>query len=128
MAIASFRAGETIAAGDAVYIASNSLIYKASALNTTQASVGGLAIDSGSSGDLIRVNTDNVYTGLTGLTPGEFRYLSVATSGALVDYSTWSTEFAALAADAYITTVGRAVTSTSLDIQISTPTLVVYTP
>lgn len=128
MAIASFKAGETIAAGNAVYIDSNSLIYKASALNTTQASVGGLAIDSGVAGDLIRVNTDSVYTGLTGLTPGEFQYLSVATSGALVDYPTWATEFASLAADAYITTVGRAVTPTSLDIQISTPSLVVYTP
>jgi hypothetical protein len=128
MAIASFRAGETIAAGDAVYVGSNSLIYKASALNTAQASVGGLAIDSGAAGDLIRVNTDSVYSGLTGLIPGEFQYLSVSTSGALVDYSTWATEFATLSADAYITTIGRAVTPTSLDIQISTPTLVVYTP
>jgi len=128
MAISSFRAGETIAAGNAVYIDSNSLIYKASALNTAQASVGGLAIDSGAAGDLIRVNTDSVYSSLTGLIPGEFQYLSVSTSGALVDYSTWATEFATLSADAYITTIGRAVTPTSLDIQISTPTLVVYTP
>ena len=128
MAIASFRAGETIAAGDAVYVGSNGLIYKASALNTTQASVGGIAIDGGVVGDLIRVNADGVYPGLSGMTPGEYRYLSVSTSGAIVDYPTWTSEFAALASDAYLTTIGRSVTSTDLQVELSTPTLVVYSP
>jgi len=128
MAIASFRAGETITAGDAVYVGSNGLIYKASALNTTQASVGGIAIDGGAAGTLIRVNADGVYSGLSGMTPGEYRYLSVSTSGAIVDYPTWASEFTALASDAYLTTIGRSVTPTDLQVELSTPTLVVYSP
>ena len=125
MAIASFRAGETIAAGDAVYVSSNSLIYKASALNITQASVGGIAIDGGSVGALIRVNTDSIYEGLSGLTPGEYQYLSVTTSGALVDYATWAAEFATVSGDAYITNVGRAASATQLEVEITPPSLVV---
>lgn len=125
MAIASFRAGETIAAGDAVYVSSNSLIYKASALNITQASVGGIAIDGGSVGALIRVNIDSIYEGLSGLTPGEYQYLSVTTSGALVDYATWAAEFATVSGDAYITNVGRAASATQLEVEITPPSLVV---
>jgi len=125
MAIASFRAGETIAAGDAVYVGSNGLIYKASALNTTQASVGGIAIDGGATGTLIRVNADSLYEDLSGLTPGEYQYLSITTSGALVDYAAWSAELASVSVDAYITNVGRATSSTQLAVEINPPTLVV---
>jgi len=125
MAIASFRAGETIAAGDAVYVGSNGLIYKASALNTTQASVGGIAIDGGAVGTLIRVNADGVYSGLSGLTPGQQQYLSITTSGALVDYSAWSAELTTVTVDAYLTNVGRATSTTQLAVEIDPPTLVV---
>jgi hypothetical protein len=124
MAIASFRAGETIAAGDAVYVGSNGLIYKASALNTTQASVGGVAIDGGSVGALIRVNADGVYEGLSGLTPGDYQYLSITTSGALVDYAAWAAELATVSVDAYITNVGRATSTTQLSVEIEPPTFV----
>jgi hypothetical protein len=128
MAIASFQAGESLSAGDAVYVASDNLLYKASGLNTTQASVAGLAIDSGSAGDLIRINADSLYDGLSGLTPGELQFLSITTSGSVVDYPTWASEFSSFAADAYLTKIGRATTSTDLEVNISTPTLVVYTP
>lgn len=128
MAIASFKAGETIAAGDAVYVSSASLLYKAVGTSATQASVVGLAIDTGSVGTLIRVNTDSVYEGLSGLTPAEFQYLSIASAGALVNYSTWESEFTAHASNAYLTTVGRALTSNSIEINISLPVLVVYSP
>lgn len=125
MAIASFRAGETIAAGDAVYVGSNSLIYKASALNTTQASVGGIAIDGGSAGALIRVNADSIYSGLSGLTTNEYQYLSITTSGALVDYAGWSAELATISADGYLTNVGRATSPSTLAVEIQPPVLVV---
>lgn len=125
MAIASFRAGETISAGDAIYVGSNGLVYKASGLNVTQASVGGLAIDSGSSGALIRVNVDSLYESLSGLTPGEYQYLSITTSGALVDYATWNTQLAAISADGYLTNVGRATNTTSVAVEIQPPVLVV---
>jgi hypothetical protein len=127
MAIASFRAGETISAGNAVYVGASGLLYKANATNTVQASVAGLALDGGTSSSLIRVDTDSVYTQASGLTPGELRYLSITTSGAVVNYATWATEFAARAADAYLVRVGRAVTTSGLAIEIDTPTLVVYT-
>jgi hypothetical protein len=126
MAIASFRAGETIAAGDAVYVdPSDGLIFKASALNATQASVVGVAIDSGSVGTLIRVNADGIYPGLSGLSPGEYQYLSVTTSGALVDYATWSAELATVSVNAYVTNIGRATSATQLAVEIDPPTLVV---
>lgn len=125
MAIASFRAGETIAASDAVYVGSNSLIYKASALNTTQASVGGIAIDGGSVGALIRVNTDSIYEGLSGLTPGEHQYLSITTSGALVNYAAWAAEFETVSVDAYVTNVGRAASTTQLEVEVTPPSLVI---
>ena len=126
MAIASFQAGESLSAGDAVYVASDNLLYKASGLSTTQASVVGLAIDSGSAGDLIRVNSDSVYVGLSGLNPGEFQFLSITTSGAIVDYQTWSSEFSSFAADAYLTQIGRATSSAEIKVSISAPVLIVY--
>lgn len=128
MAIAGFRAGEAITAGEAVYVSSTGFIYKASALNITQACVVGIAMDSGVSDDLIRVNPDSLYTSYTGLTPGAYEYLSVATSGAVVDYATWSSEFAALSGNAYLTQIGRAVTTSGVLVEIETPTLVVYSP
>ena len=125
MAIASFRAGETIAAGDAVYVSSNGLTYKASGLNLTQASVGGVAIDGGSAGSLIRVNVDSLYENFSGLTPGEYQYLSITTSGALVDYAAWSAELAGITVDGYLTNVGRATSTTSVAVEIQPPVLVV---
>jgi hypothetical protein len=55
MAIASLRAGETISAGDAVFVSSNGLVYKAAADTKAKASVAGVAVDGGSSGSLIRI-------------------------------------------------------------------------
>ena len=125
MAIASFQAGESLSAGDAVYVASDNLLYKASALNTTQASVVGIAIDSASAGDLVRVNADGIYENLSGLTPGEYQYLSITTSGALVDYAAWAAELATVSVNAYITNVGRATSATQLAVEVDPPALVV---
>ena len=121
MAIASFQAGEAISAGDAVYTSFDSLIFKASAFNATQATVVGIAIDSGSPGSLVRVNTDAIYTGYSGLTPGELLYVSVSTSGQLVNYTNWFNELSNTTTDAYLTSVGRSVTTSGVGVEVSKP-------
>lgn len=122
MAIVSFIASSSISAGDAVYLTASGFVQKAIATNQQQASVAGVAVDTVSSGSLVRVNPDSVYTAFTSLTPGELRYLSIATSGALVDYATWQTQLNALSASgAFLTTVGRSLTSTNMDVEISKP-------
>lgn len=125
MAIASFLAGETISAGQAVYVSSAGLVYKAVAQTSEQASVAGVAIDSGGFGDLVRVNLDALYTDYTGLTPGDLQYLSIVNSGQLVDYSTWETELSTVSVDAYLSVVGRAVTTSGVSVEIKRPQYVV---
>ena len=121
MAIASFLAGESISAGQAIYVASNGLIFKASSFTQDQASVAGLAIDSGDFGDLVRVNIDSVSSQLTGLSPGQTQYLSVITSGQLVDYATWQSEYESVGFDPYQTVVGRAVSTSGVSVEIRRP-------
>jgi len=125
MAIASFRAGEAIATGDAVYVGASGFLYKASGAGTTEASVVGLAVDNGTSGSLIRVNVDGVFEGLSGLTPGESSYVSITSPGSIVDYSTWLSELSVINVDGYLTNIGRAVTSTKLSVEVSPPVYVV---
>lgn len=122
MALTSFKAGEAISAGDSVYLSSTGFLYKASAVYKNQASAIGIAIDSGSAGSLIRVNTDFLYTSASGLTPGEYRYVSVLVSGANVSYNTWVSDLAATAYEgAYLTTLGRVVTSSGVEVETSKP-------
>ena len=121
MALASFRAGEAISAGEALYVSSSGFVYKASAINIDQAAVVGVAIDSGAAGSLIRVNCDNIQATYSGLTPGEYQYLSVANSGQLVNYSTWATELADISSDAYLEQIGRAVTTSGVEVEVSRP-------
>jgi hypothetical protein len=126
MALTSFTAGEAISAGDTVFVSSTGFIYKSSAILQNQASAIGVALDSGSAGSLIRVNGDFLYTAASGLTPGEYRYVSILSSGVNVSYSTWSSDLAATAYEgAYLTTVGRAVSTSALEVELSRPTFVV---
>ncbi len=126
MAITSFRAGEAISAGDFVYVSAAGFIYKASAVSQDQASSVGVALDSGSSGSLIRVNSDALYTSFSGLTPGDYQYLSVSSSGSIVSYSGWEASLSTTSyPGAYLTVVGRAVTTTSVEVEISKPLFVV---
>lgn len=126
MAITSFKAGEAISAGDLVYLSSAGLLYKASALFIDQASVVGVAIDSGVSGSLIRVNADSVYPNASGVTPGEYRYLSILVSGQHVPYATWASDLAGTAYEgAYLTNIGRATTTTSVEVEVNKPLYIV---
>lgn len=125
MATTSFRAGESISAGQAVYVTASGFLHKASAGNFTQASVAGVAIDNGTSGSLVRVQSDAVYSSFSGLTPGDYRFLSILTSGQLVSYSGWAAELNSIVlSGAYLTNIGRSVSTTSVDVEIQPPIFV----
>lgn len=128
MAITSFRAGEAISAGDAVSLSTAGLLFKANAAVFQQASTIGLAIDSGAAGSLIRVNNDSIYTSASGLTPGEFNYVSLLTSGAFVSYSTLEADLLLTSySGAYLAPVGQALAPTSLNVEVSRPIFVINT-
>jgi hypothetical protein len=74
MAIASFAAGENITAGQVVYVNEVGRLFLASSADLTTASVVGIAIDTGSSNTLIRVNVDSLFYGYTGLIPGDRQF------------------------------------------------------
>lgn len=125
MATTSFRAGESISAGQAVYVTASGFLYKASAGNYTQASVAGVAIDNGTSGSLVRVQSDAIYADFSGLTPGDYRYLSILTSGQIVSYSGWAVELNSTSlSGAYLTNLGRSISATSVEVEIQPPIFV----
>jgi hypothetical protein len=125
MAITSFIAGEAISAGNAVYVTSSGYLYKAIATNQTQAAVVGLAVDTVIASGLTRVITDSIYSNSSSLTPGNFQYLSVATSGSVVSYATWQTELnATTLSGAFLTNIGRALSTASLAVEVQKPTYV----
>lgn len=122
MAITSFIAGEAISAGNAVYVTSSGYLYRAIATNQTQAAVVGLSLDTVVVSGLARVVSDFIYSNSSSLTPGTFQYLSVATSGNVVSYSTWQTELnATTLSGAFLTNVGRALSTTSLEVEVQKP-------
>jgi hypothetical protein len=122
MAIVSFRAGESISAGDAVFVSGSGFVYKAIATSFENASVVGVAIDGGSSDNLIRVNADSLYESSSTFVPGETQYLSLLTSG---DYSTYAVISSGLALTSYpgvyLSQVGKAVTTSKLEVETSVP-------
>lgn len=126
MAVASFAAGELIAEGQAVYVGGDGLLYLASASSVTTSSLVGVAIDAGNPGTLIRVNCDALYNGYSNLVPGDRQFLSIATSGQLVSYSGWLSEFNTGAKDAYLQYAGRAVSSSGVEIEANPPVFVSY--
>jgi hypothetical protein len=126
MAVAAFAAGELITAGEAVYVSGDGFLYRASAADIASAQTAGIAIDTGNAGTLIRVNADAIYYGYTNLTPGEGHYLSVATSGLIVAYSGWQEEFNTNAGTAYLQFVGRAISSSGVEVELSPPVQMNY--
>jgi len=128
MAIASFRAGEAIATGEAVYVTASGFIHKASSSNADQARVVGIALTNGALNDVIQVNTDGVYASASGLTQNEYQFLSITTSGALVNYTTWATDLESATTPIYLTNVGRVTSSTTLSVEIQPPIYVLPPP
>jgi len=125
MALISFIAGENVTAGNVVYVNPSGVVFKASAIYSSQASLVGVALDSVSTGDLVRVNNDSLYSNFSNLIPGETRYLSVLTSGSLTSYSGFVNEIENTAlAGAYLTTVGRVVTTSGVEIETDKPVFI----
>ena len=125
MAIASFKAGESISAGDAVFVSSAGLVFKALADTKDKASVAGLAVNGGSVGDLIRVNLDSIYTSSNSYTPAEPLYLSLLSSGTYTDYETVASGLAVTSyLGVYLTQVGTAVTTNKISVEVSLPTFI----
>lgn len=126
MAIASFYAGEDITAGDAVFVESNGVLFKGIATDRTNASVVGFAIDSVSASNLTRVDVDAQCTSLSSLTPGVDYFLSLTTSGQIYDYTNWAADLSLVSASgAFLTRVGKASATTTLNIEIASPIYVI---
>ena len=120
--LVSFRAGQAIAAGDVVTINSSGLLFKASSTSEQTARVVGLALNSGVAQDLVLVNKDNYFTNSSGLTPGEFVYLSVTSGLINPSYATWLSGVKNLGLlSAYMTNLGQAVTTSGFAIEINKP-------
>ena len=126
MAIASFTAGEAITAGQAVYVDSVGKLFKASGGSQTTASVAGIAVDTGSAGTLLRVNVDAPYYGYDNLVPGDKHFLSIVNSGQITTYSGWLEEFNTYADVAYLQYVGRAIVTSGIEIELSSPVQINY--
>jgi hypothetical protein len=112
-------------AGQAVYVSSVGLAFKASSVTQDQASVAGIAIDSGVTGDLIRINSDAIYNSYSGLTPGETQYLSITTSGQVVNYATWAAQLVTVGFNPYQEVIGRAISSSGVAVELGRPLYVV---
>ena len=128
MSISSFLAGETIAAGDVVYVSSAGLLYKASALTLSQAAAVGISIDSGTAGSLLRVNEDSTYSGLSGLVPGEYQYVSALASGQVQNYTAFINDVSLTSlSTVFLSIVGRAISTTSVEVERAKP-IAFYNP
>lgn len=104
------------ALGDIVYIsaANTGKKAKADAAGTKEAIAFAMgAITNGTTGSY---QTDGVISGLTGLSAGSVYYLSATTAGAM-------TNVAPTTAGQYVVRVGRAVSTTELEIEIERPIL-----
>lgn len=95
-------AGETIAVGDACYIKSDGLVWRATgAAANAAARVRGFALEAAAAGDPVTLVHDVVIRYGAGLTPGADLYLSGTVAGGLADAaSTGGTSPIAYAKDA----------------------------
>jgi hypothetical protein len=114
MALVSFLAGESISAGNAVYVSSSGLLFKASANTLEQAIFAGFATEAGSTNDLVRVLTGSQYTGLSGLTPGNRVYLGFTPGSIESNYNTWAIQAIATSGTVYQTEVGVAISTSGV--------------
>lgn len=126
MPITIFLTQEAISANDAVTITASGYVALAIASDPERSKVAGIAVDSGAEGSLIRVNTDAVAPTFTGLTPGESQFLSPSTSGSVVDYASWESDFNTMdVSGLFLTNVGKAVSTSNLEIEIERPIYVI---
>ena len=127
MAIVSLVAGETITAGQAVYINSSGLALRTQADggNIDLAACAGVAQDTVLEGQSFRCNVDSVSTiPSASFTPGTALFLHPSNDGALAEYDVFSSGVAATSAvGLYLTRVGTALTSDRLAVELKDPYL-----
>lgn len=86
MALTIFRAGESIDVGDIVAVTSDSVARKAVVGNATRFKAIGVAITSGTPSAPFQVIVDGEVHTFSGLTPGDFLYLSNTAGGYYTSY------------------------------------------
>ena len=125
MAIVSLVAGETLTAGQAVYINSSGLALRAQAdgADIQLASVAGVAQDTVTEGQSFRCNVDSVAT-IPGaaFTPGTALFLDPFADGSIAEYSVFASGVASTTADGlYLVRVGTALTAERLAVELKRP-------
>jgi len=125
MAIVSLVAGETITAGQAVYINSSGLALKTQADggDIQLAACAGVAQDTVLQGESFRCNVDSVATvSSAGFTPGTALFLHPFSDGAIAEYSVFASGVENIAGDGlYLTRVGTALTTDRLAVELKRP-------
>ena len=86
MALTIFRAGESIDVGDIVAVTSNSVARKAVVGDATRFKAVGVALSSGSLHAPVQVVVDGEVHTFSGLTPGDYLYLSNSPGGYYTSY------------------------------------------
>lgn len=120
----SAEADSNVVAGQPVYVKANTHVDLAKADAAATCKVAGLATETKSTGHAVKYISDGKQTladwtaivGVAALTPGADYYLSKTTVGQL-------TTVAPLTVGEYVVRVGRAVSTTILDVEISEPIL-----
>lgn len=105
--------GGTVTAGDVVYPSGNNQVSRARANAEATAKVAGIAVDSGVAGGTIDFQFVGIVEGFSGLTAGNFYYLSAVTAGAIVSPPD-------AVVGQFIVPVGLAMSSTALLLQPGT--------
>ena len=121
MAVVTLIAAENISSSDAVYVTAAGKVAKAVATSRASASVAGFAINSAATDSIVRVDVDGVATGFSGLTPGDYRYVSLLSPGELCSFSEFSADITSVTTDGFLTNVGQAISPTSISIAIEPP-------
>ena len=127
MAVVSLRASQNISKGNAVRVDANGAAFLADATTLSTAKVLGLSLDNTSTGNLVRVSTDDeVELDVSNLETGTSLYLQIGPNGTVGTFSDWNAGFASLNADAQLTRVGRALAPNKIVVEIEPPQLMTY--
>jgi hypothetical protein len=124
--VASFYlvTGDSVSANDFVFVNSVGLVFKASALTQAQATTVGVALNSAAAGGFVKIESDAFVATFSGLSPGDMQYVAVA-SGEIANYPNWINAVVSGGYDgAYLTPVGRAISSSGIEIERGLPTFI----
>lgn len=87
MSLTIFRAGESIDVGDVVAVTNDSVLKRAVVGDASKFKAVGVALTSGNAAHPIQVVVDGEVHTFSGLTPGQFLYLSTDPGGYFTDYN-----------------------------------------